>query len=84
MKTYPILFAVLFMGSYAAAQKPHKVKESIANEINSHPFLNNESAEGKPFNISKQDGLVRLYKFKNSRIKKALSFTTPRNRAKLV
>ncbi len=30
-----------------------------------------------------ENTVARLYKFKNSRVKKALSFTTKRNKAKL-
>jgi len=32
---------------------------------------------------TKKNTVARLYKFKNSRVKKALSFTTKRNKAKL-
>jgi hypothetical protein len=34
--------------------------------------------------IKNTTSVARLYKFKNSRIKKALSFTTKRNKAKMV
>ena len=34
--------------------------------------------------IKNTKSVARLYKFKNSRIKKALSFTTKRNKAKMV
>ena len=33
--------------------------------------------------IANAKGVARLYKFKNSRIKKALTFTTKRNKAKM-
>ena len=85
MKNYTILVFVLLIGFFATAQKPHEVKKSTALEGHNESFQTHKNLVWKPKEIAKQEGkdLVRLYKYKNSRIKKALSFTTPRNKAKL-
>jgi hypothetical protein len=85
MKDYAILVFVLFLGHCATAQNPLKIKESTELGFQNNSYQTNKSLAWKSVKISKQDGKdwVRLYKYKNSRIKKALSFTTPRNKAKL-
>jgi len=83
MKTYIILFTVLFMGFYATAQKSQRVGKTPESHRYTEQHGNRSLGEiKKKFSKSDRD-LVRLYKYKNSRIKRALSFTTPRNKAKL-
>ena len=83
MKTYIILFAVLLMGFYATAQKFQKVGKNP--EFHKYTEQQESRSLGEiKRKIGKRDiDLVRLYKYKNSRIKRALSFMTPRNKAKL-
>ncbi|MBO0329325.1 hypothetical protein [[Muricauda] lutisoli] len=77
MKTIFTIIALTFFGTMASAQ-------DISKEIKVDAI-----SEGVELNIDindtiKQDTrMVRLYKFKNSRIKKELSFKTKKNRAKL-
>ena len=72
MKTLITLIFVLFIGMAAQAQdaKMSTIEMGIATEITQ-------------VNRVKENSVARLYKFKNSRIKKALSFTTKKNKAKL-
>nr|WP_299345911.1 hypothetical protein [Allomuricauda sp.] len=77
MKAFLTLIAVVFFGTLAMAQNPSKeVKvETITMEITL-------DIEIKETNSMKNE-VARLYKFKNSRIKKALAFRTKKNRSKL-
>lgn len=77
MKTIATLFFVLFIGVAAQAQNTTqevKVEVIEMNIVTEVTFVNvaTENTE-----------VARLYKYKNSRIKKALSFTTKRNKAKM-
>ena len=71
MKTILTLIFVLTIGVTAQAQdaKVDVKVETITKTIVT-PTTN-------------ENTVARLYKFKNSRVKKALSFTTKRNKAKL-
>lgn len=83
MKAVLTLIFVLFFGAMALANTTADVKvETIEMDV----VLVNSITSTITFDeveTTKEDGVARLYKFKNSRIKKALSFTTKRNRAKL-
>ncbi|MBO6588786.1 MAG: hypothetical protein ACE37L_03495 [Allomuricauda sp.] len=77
MKTIFTIIAITFFGTMASAQdlsKEAKV-ETIAMGVELKVEINNE--------VRKDRKTARLYKFKNSRIKKELSFKTKKDRAKL-
>jgi len=71
MKTIVTLIFVLFIGVVVQAQdsKVDTKVETIEMSIVT--------------STTKENTVARLYKNKNSRVKKALSFTTKRNKAKL-
>ena len=76
MKAILTLLFILIIGVTAQAQNATAEVETIKTTIvtsNSYESLNLES----------KTEVARLYKFKNSRIKKALSFTTKKNKAKM-
>ena len=77
MKTIFTIIAITFFGTMASAQSISK--ESKVDVISEGVELNVEFNQ----NIRKDRKMVRLYKFKNSRIKKELSFKTKKNKAKL-
>ena len=77
MKTITTLIFVLFIGVAAQAQtateevKVETIEMTIATETTEEVV------------IEKNTEVARLYKYKNARVKKALSFTTKRNKAKM-
>lgn len=76
MKTTITIFFILFIGAVTQAQNDKKeVKvETITMEV----------ALGKEeVTVKKDNGVARLYMFKNSLVKKELSFTTKNNKPKL-
>jgi len=77
MKTILTIIAVTFFGTMAMAQDISKeVKvETKSSDVELNVAVQNE--------IKKDRKMTRLYKFKNSRVKKELSFRTKRNKAKL-
>ena len=78
MKTLITLIFVLFIGIAAQAQtateevKVETIEMSIVTETNVEEVVAEKNTE-----------VARLYRRANSRVKKALSFTTKRNRAKM-
>lgn len=83
MKTIITLIFVLFIG--VAAQAQNNTKEVKAETIEM-TIVNLTSIEKVTFEnatLENKTEVARLYKFKNSKIKKALSFTTKRNKAKM-
>ena len=78
MKTIATLIFVLFIGVAAQAQNTTKeVKvETVEMSIVSVTVK-------KEVKLETKTEVARLYKYKNSKIKKALSFTTKRNKAKM-
>ena len=78
MKTILTLIFVLFISVAAQAQdasvdtKATTVEMTVATSTSYEDVVLETSTE-----------VARLYKFKNSRIKKALTFTTKRNKAKM-
>lgn len=77
MKAFLTFIAVVFFGTLAMAQSPSKdIKvETITMEITLDIEIKKEN--------NTNNEVARLYKFKNSRIKKALAFRTKKNRSKL-
>ncbi|WP_339709028.1 hypothetical protein [uncultured Kriegella sp.] len=73
MKTILTITFVLFISMAAQAQDA-KIE---ANEVKV------EMADTKEIKLDNNTEVARLYKFKNSRVKKALAFTTKRNKAKM-
>lgn len=77
MKTIFTFIAIIFLGTAAMAQ--NNTKEVKVSTIAAGVELN--------IDINKVDKnetkVARLYKFKNSRIKKELAFRTKNNRSKL-
>lgn len=77
MKTIATLIFVLFIGVAAQAQN---TTEEVKVEVIELTIV----TETTVANIATENTEVaRLYKYKNSRVKKALSFTTKRNKAKM-
>jgi hypothetical protein len=77
MKTIATIFFIFFIGMSAQAQnnttdvKVETIEMGIVTET------------ATELNFENTTEVARLYKFKNARITKALSFTTIRNKAKM-
>ncbi len=71
MKAIITLVFILSVGITAQAQD---IKNS----------LNKEEVKVKELKLEKENNVARLYKYKNYRVIKALSFTTKKNKSKLV
>ena len=77
MKTIATIFFIFFIGTAAQAQnnttdvKVETVEMTIVTET------------AYELNLETKTEVARLYKFKNARVIKALSFTTKRNKAKM-
>ena len=78
MKTIATLIFVLFIG--VAAQAQTATEEVKVDTIEMTIVTSTTSKEAT---LETATEVARLYKFKNSRVKKALSFTTKRNKAKM-
>ncbi|WP_298928128.1 hypothetical protein [uncultured Allomuricauda sp.] len=74
MKAILTIIAIIFFGALATAQDT--AKEVKAETITVGVELNIEIQET-------ETEIARLYMFKNSRVKKELSFRTKRNKSKL-
>lgn len=74
MKAILTIIAIIFFGTLATAQDT--AKEVKAETITVGVELNIEIQET-------ETEIARLYMFKNSRVKKELSFRTKRNKSKL-
>jgi len=74
MKAITTIFFILVLGITAQAQD---VKKTLEKEIVTEVSFNEVTVE-------KENTIARLYKSKNHRIIKALSFTTKKNKSKLV
>ena len=77
MKTILTIIAVVFFGTVAMAQDASK--EVKVDTVTVGVELNIDLHTP----VKKNREVARLYKFKNSRVKKELSFTTKKNKAKL-
>jgi hypothetical protein len=77
MKTIATIFFIFFIGMSAQAQNNTtdvKVKTIEMTIVTETPT---------ELNLENTTEIARLYKFKNARVTKALSFTTKRNKAKM-
>ncbi|KQC28524.1 hypothetical protein [Flagellimonas eckloniae] len=77
MKAILTITAIIFFGTLAMAQDTSKEIKVETSTVGIE--LNVEIQE----EAQKETEVARLYMFKNSRIKKALSFRTKRNKSKL-
>ncbi|WP_420400330.1 hypothetical protein [Flagellimonas sp.] len=77
MKAILTIIAIVFFGTVAMAQNVSKEVKVETTTVGVE--LNVEIQE----ETKKDSEVARLYMFKNSRIKKALSFRTKRNKSKL-
>lgn len=77
MKTLLTLFFVLFIGLTVQAN-------NVGQEVKVETVtMNIVAGTQKEVTVKNENKVARLYMFKNSKIKKELSFTTKLNRAKL-
>jgi hypothetical protein len=82
MKTIITLVLVIFLGVSAQAQ--NNTQELKVETIEMGILkVSSSSSSSKEVVLEKETEVARLYKYKNSRIKKALKFTTKRNKAKM-
>ncbi len=83
MKTIITLVLVLFIG--VAVQAQNNTNEAKVATIEMSIVTINADKEFSLEKVATENKVevARLYKFKNSRIKKALAFTTKRNKAKM-
>ena len=77
MKAILTLIAIIFFSTLGMAQEVSK--EVKVETTTAAVELNIEIQE----EVNTETSVARLYKFKNSRVKKALSFRTKRNKSKL-
>jgi hypothetical protein len=81
MKTIATLIFILFIGVTAQAQNATELVKVETIEMTI--VTNTTSNENKEAALENKNEVARLYKYKNSRVKKALSFTTKRNKSKM-
>lgn len=77
MKTILTITFVLFIGMAAQAQEAKINTKVVSVE------MTETVSTSKEIKLENKTEVARLYKFKNSRVKKALAFTTKRNKAKM-
>jgi len=84
MKAFLTLALILLFGAVALAQKTtHYGKvETFQMDIVLDASLPVSHSSGQ-IEAAKEDAVARLYKFKNTRVKRALAFTTKKNNPKL-
>lgn len=82
MKAILTLLFALTLGATALANTKETSVVKVEG-IQMNVVLTMDTLETPEINIDAEKGTARLYMFKNSRVKKALQFTTKRNRAKL-
>ena len=83
MKTIITLVLVIFLGVSAQAQNNTQELKVETIEMGILKVSSSSSSSSKEVVLEKETEVARLYKYKNSRIKKALKFTTKRNKAKM-
>ena len=84
MKSLTTLILVLTFGAIALANTEPDVQIDV---IEMGVFLdssNEYSSDSTQIHINTKEDIARLYKFKNSRVKKALSFVTKQTSSKWV
>jgi hypothetical protein len=77
MKAIVTFIFIIFLGTSAMAQETSK--KGKVETFSAGVELNIEIKQ----NNIQENKVARLYMFKNSRVKKALKFTTKRNKAKI-
>ncbi len=84
MKAILTVIIILFFGIVSAQSQNTKGTVS-AIEVTSieNIELTTEKVAKEEITTTNENKVVRLYRFKNSRVKKALSFRTKRNKSKL-
>ncbi|MEM1256954.1 MAG: hypothetical protein AAGH81_00400 [Bacteroidota bacterium] len=77
MKAIVTLTFIIFLGTSAMAQKAQKEMKvaTYAAGVELNIDIDKDGVQGKK--------IARLYMFKNSRVKKALKFSTKRNASKI-
>jgi hypothetical protein len=84
MKAYLTLIAILIFGASALAQnkeshdKIQPIEMGIVLDAGVIRVVSDQKME-----TAKENKIAQLYRYKNSRVKKALAFSTKQNRAKL-
>ncbi|PIB26974.1 hypothetical protein [Maribacter sp. 4G9] len=78
MKTIATIFFIFFIGTAASAQDRNETVKVETIEMG----IVTETAPSKKIESKRE--VARLYRFKNSRVKKELSFATKRNSPKMV
>jgi len=84
MKSIAILIFILTFGASALANTENHAKDNV---IEMGVVFDNGADSSSPrsqIEVGTEHGVARLYKFKNSRVKKALAFTTKHSQSKLV
>jgi cell division protein FtsL len=76
MKAIVTLILVVALGTTAAAQKPQLTQ---TNTVEKEQWVKQEKQQKE----KAEQKVVRLHKFRTSRVKKALAFKTKKNKAKL-
>ncbi len=77
MKTIFTLIAIIFFGTAAMAQNDAKEVKVATTTVGVELNIDVQKAS------KNETKVARLYKFKNSRVKKELAFRTKNNRSKL-
>ena len=81
MKAIVTIIFIIFFGIAAQAQNNTKEVKVATIEMSIVTTTTTETKNEVKTDTTTE--VARLYKFKNSRVKKALSFTTKRNKAKM-
>ena len=84
MKVFFTLLIILFAGAVALAQNPkqHDKVDTIEMGIVMVGSLS-DTNDTKTFTITAETSIARLYRYKNSRVKRELTFITKMNYGKL-
>ncbi|MBT8182038.1 MAG: hypothetical protein KJO53_10665 [Eudoraea sp.] len=84
MKAFLTLVLILLFGAAALAQKTtdYGKVETLQMDIVLDSSLSVSHNSGQ-IEAAKKDAVTRLYKFKNTRVKRALAFSTKKNNPKL-
>ncbi len=84
MKAILTFALILFFGGISMAQQSNNDQKVDTFQVEVVQFLeNSEESSSEQVNVSKKQSIARLYRFKNSRVKKALFFTTKKDKPKL-
>ena len=84
MKAILTFALVLFFGGISIAQQSNNNQKVDTFQAEAVLILENtETSSSKQANVSNQQSIARLYRYKNTRVKKALFFTTKKDKPKL-